>query len=335
MRHFFSIIVPVYNRKEEVEELLRSFQEQSYKNFEVVIVEDGSTIPCKEVVNLFEKNISIQYLYKENEGRSIARNKGMEMARGDYFVFLDSDCFAPKEYLQNLNENLSNHYVDCFGGKDMAHDSFSDLQKAINFSMTSFLTTGGIRGGKVRMEKFVPRSFNMGFSRETWEKVGGFREMFSEDIDISTRIHMKGCSISLLENVEVYHRRRTSLRKFAHQVYVFGMSRITLKMLYPDSLKLVHCLPAVFLLGCIGLLVLSVFWKKVAIIPLVFYLFLLFISALYSTKKIRIASLSILTSMIQLCGYGAGFIQAFTEHILLKHQRNTAKEKELRKGANE
>jgi len=227
MRHFFSIIVPVYNRKEEVEELLRSFQEQSYKNFEVVIVEDGSTIPCKEVVNLFEKNISIQYLYKENEGRSIARNKGMEMARGDYFVFLDSDCFAPKEYLQNLNENLSNHYVDCFGGKDMAHDSFSDLQKAINFSMTSFLTTGGIRGGKVRMEKFVPRSFNMGFSRETWEKVGGFREMFSEDIDISTRIHMKGCSISLLENVEVYHRRRTSLRKFAHQVYVFGMSRIT------------------------------------------------------------------------------------------------------------
>ena len=249
---YFSIIIPVYNRLDEVRDLLDSLSKQTDKDFEVVLVEDGSTLRCDAAVKEFEDRVDVKYFYKENEGRSIARNYGMERASGEYFLFFDSDCVIPEHYIATLRKALEERPTDCFGGPDAAHSSFSDTQKAINYSMTSFLTTGGIRGGKVQLEKFVPRTFNMGFSRRVWEKVGGFREMFSEDIDMSTRIRQAGFAISLIREAYVYHKRRVNMRLFCRQVYVFGMSRITLYLLYPDSLKLVHWLPAVFVAAAAG-----------------------------------------------------------------------------------
>ena len=329
---YFSIIVPVYNRLSEVDDLLASLAEQTDKDFEVVIVEDGSQDKCEPAVEKYRDRIQIKYFFKQNEGRSIARNYGMERAEGDYFLFFDSDCVIPPHYIATLRKALAKHYSDCFGGPDAAHESFSDVQKAINYSMTSFLTTGGIRGGKVQLEKFVPRTFNMGFSRKVWEKVGGFREMFSEDIDMSTRIRQAGFSISLFRDAFVYHKRRVNLRLFCRQIYVFGMSRITLYLLYPDSLKLVHCLPAAFLIGSVLLILLSVFCAWWWILPLAAYLLAVFICALASTRHMKIALLSILTSVIQLGGYGYGFLKAYIWKIVLRHGRNINEEISMRKG---
>lgn len=329
---YFSVIVPVYNRRDEVRDLLESLACQSLQNFEAIIVEDGSSDPCKDIVESFAGRVDVQYHYKDNEGRSIARNYGIERAKGEYFIFFDSDCVIPADYFKTLTARLEEHYVPCFGGPDAAHDSFTDVQKAINFSMTAFLTTGGIRGGKVQMEKFVPRSFNMGYSRQVWEKVGGFREMFSEDIDMSTRIRKGGFEISLIRDAFVYHKRRVDLKKFSRQTYVFGMSRITLKLLYPDSLKLVHCLPAVFVLGVATLVLLSLLWQWWAILPLALYVVMLWISALISTKNLKIASLAIITSFVQLGSDGIGFIKAFVWKIVLGHGRDINEEIAIRKG---
>lgn len=329
---YFSVIVPVYNRIDEVRDLLKSLSQQTLKNFEVVIVEDGSTVPCKDVVDEYAQELEIQYFHKSNEGRSIARNYGIEHAKGEYFVFFDSDCVIPERYFEVLTAALKKSYTDCYGGPDAAHDSFTDLQKAINYSMTSFLTTGGIRGGKVKLDKFVPRSFNMGYSRKVWEAIGGFREMFSEDIDMSTRTRQAGFSIQLIRDAFVYHKRRTSIKSFSRQIYVFGMSRITLKLLYPDSLKAVHCLPAVFVLGVVAMILLSLFWHWWAILPLALYVVALFVTATVSTKSLKIGALAVLTSVIQLGGYGSGFIKAYIWKILLRHGRDLDEEIKIRKG---
>ncbi len=329
---YFSIIVPVYNRREEVNDLLQSLSQQTSKDFEAVLVEDGSTELCGDIVKKYEGTVNVKYFYKENEGRSIARNYGMERASGEYFLFFDSDCVIPAHYIETLKKKLDEKYTDCFGGPDAAHSSFTTLQKAINYSMTSFLTTGGIRGGKVQMEKFVPRTFNMGFSRRVWETVSGFREMFSEDIDMSTRIRRAGFSISLIREAFVYHKRRTSLKSFCRQIYVFGMSRITLFLLYPDSLKPVHLLPAVFVVGVVAMAVLSLTVAWWFIVPLAVYLLAVFLCALASTKNPTISLLSILTSVIQLGGYGIGFLKAYVWKILLRHGRNVDEEVRLRKG---
>ena len=328
----FSVIVPVYNRIDEVDDLLKSLSEQSCKDFEAVIVEDGSSQPCQDVISKYADKVDVKYYYKENEGRSIARNYGLERATGDYFIFFDSDCVIPPDYFKTLSAALDRNPVDCFGGPDAAHESFSTTQKAINYSMTSFLTTGGIRGGKVQLEKFVPRTFNMGYSRKVWEKVGGFREMFSEDIDMSTRIRQAGFSIGLIREAFVYHKRRVNMKLFARQVYVFGMSRITLKLLYPDSLKLVHTLPAVFVLGSLMLIALACLVSWWFITPLLAYFLAIFITALISTKSLIIACKALPASIIQLTGYGCGFIKAFTLKILLRRGRDINEEIKIRKG---
>lgn len=329
----FSIIVPVYNREDEMEDLLQSLANQTDKGFEVVVVEDGSTLPCRNVCEAFDKDSGrIQYFYKENEGRSIARNYGMEHAVGDYFIFVDSDCVLPEEYIANLRHALKERYTDCFGGPDAAHSSFTSTQKAINYSMTSFLTTGGIRGGKVQLEKFVPRTFNMGFSRRVYEKTGGFREMFSEDIDMSTRIRLDGFSINLLREVCVYHKRRVNWRKFWRQVHVFGMSRITLKLLYPDSLKLVHTLPALFVIANVLMILAAISINWLCITPLLFYLAAVWISGVIATRSLTIGCKAVLAAIIQLWGYGTGFISAFTWKILLRHGRDISQEVEMRRG---
>ena len=331
MKPYFSIIVPVYNRIDEVSDLLESLTHQSDNDFEIVLVEDGSTEPCKAVADQYADRLNLQYYHKSNEGRSIARNYGIVRANGDYFVFVDSDCVLPPDYIEQLHLSLRNDYSDCFGGPDAAHESFTDIQKAINYSMTSFLTTGGIRGGKVQLEKFVPRTFNMGFSRKVYEKVGGFREMFSEDIDMSTRIRLAGFSIKLFRNVSVYHKRRVDFKKFWRQVHVFGMSRITLKLLYPGSMKAVHTLPALFVIFSI-IMVLGTIWCRWSIVPLAFYLLCVWIAGIISTRSLKIGSIGVITSLIQLFGYGTGFIKAYVWKILLGHGRNEAEEVEMRRG---
>ena len=328
----FSVIVPVYNRIEEVKDLLTSLSAQECKDFEVIIVEDGSTMPCREEVNSYKDKIDVSYYLKENEGRSIARNYGLERAKGDYFIFFDSDCVIPSDYFRKLGIALNSNPLDCFGGPDAAHESFSDTQKAINYSMTSFLTTGGIRGGKIQLEKFTPRTFNMGFSRKVYDKVGGFREMFSEDIDMSTRIKQAGFSIGLIRDVPVYHKRRVDFKKFLRQVHVFGMSRITLYLLYPDSLKIVHWLPALAVVGRVILVLVSVFVSPWFLLPLVVYLLAIWVMAALTTKSIKIATLAVPASIIQLGGYGCGFIKAFTSKIIMGRGRDVEQEIKMRKG---
>lgn len=329
----FSIIVPVYNRPDEVSDLVRSLTEQTSKDFELILVEDGSTVPCEAAAENGRKaGLDIKYFHKENEGRSIARNYGLERASGDYFIFFDSDCVIPPDYFSTLTRELDARPLDCFGGPDAAHDSFTTTQKAINYSMTSFLTTGGIRGGKIQLEKFVPRTFNMGFSRQVYERVGGFREMFSEDIDMSTRIRLAGFSIGLIHNCPVWHKRRIDMGKFLRQVYVFGMSRITLKLLYPDSLKAVHLLPAVFLVGSILLILASILISPWFLLPLALYFIAIFIGALIATKNPAIAIRAVPAAAIQLGGYGAGFIKAWFTKILLRRGRDINEEILLRKG---
>lgn len=329
----FSIIVPVYNRRDEVADLLRSLESQTDRGFEIILVEDGSTQPALPDGKCPE-GLRLKYFQKSNEGRSIARNYGIAGADGDFFIFVDSDCILPPEYIQKLRESLAADPVDCFGGPDAAHDSFTDTQKAINYAMTAFLTTGGIRGGKVSMEKFTPRTFNMGFSREVYERVGGFREMFSEDIDMSTRIRNAGFSITLFPDVYVYHKRRVDMKKFWKQVHVFGMSRITLELLYPGSMKLVHWLPAVFTIGAAALIIGSFFCKWL-LIPLLIYVIALWIGGVMATKSLKIATMGVGAAMVQLTGYGTGFIKAYVSKILLGKGRDIAKEVEIRKGSNE
>lgn len=329
---FFSVIIPVYNRIDEVDELLRSLLAQSERNFEVIIVEDGSTQPCGAVIEeARRKGLDVRYFFKDNEGRSIARNYGMERARGDYFVFFDSDCVIPPDYFRKLAQELSDKPLDCFGGPDAAHSSFTDTQKAINYSMTSLLTTGGIRGGKISLEKFVPRTFNMGFSRQVYESVGGFREMFSEDIDMSTRIRRAGFSIGLLQN-PVWHKRRIDFAKFFRQVYVFGMSRITLQLLYPGSLKIVHMLPAAFVVGSVALIVLGILVSPWFFAALAAYFLAVFAGAVIATRNLKIAVMAMPAAAIQLSGYGTGFLKAWFLKILLRRGRDVSEEILIRKG---
>ncbi len=328
----FSIIIPVYNRENEVRELLESLTNQDSKDFEVIIVEDGSTMPCRETVESFTPKIDVKYFYKPNEGRSIARNYGIDRSTGDYLIFFDSDCVIPPFYFSRLATVLDRENYDCFGGPDTAHESFSDLQKAINYAMTSFLTTGGIRGGKIRLERFTPRTFNMGFSRAVYDRVGGFREMFSEDIDMSTRIRQADFSIGLITETPVYHKRRVDFKKFFRQVYVFGMSRITLHLLYPGSLKAVHTLPALAILAGIALIILSIFVSPWFILPVALYLLAIFVCAIIAMRNIKLAVLAIPASIIQITGYGSGFLWAFFNKIILRRKRNVNDEIAIRKG---
>lgn len=333
MEHpYFSIIVPVYNRPDEVADLLDSLEAQTSRDFETIIVEDGSTQPCRDIVEARATQANARYLSRPNEGRSPARNAGIDIARGRYLVFVDSDVVLPPDYIATLTAALAEHPLDCFGGPDAAHDTFTTVQKAINFAMTSFLTTGGIRGGRKALERFTPRSFNMGFSRQVFLSVGGFREMFSEDIDLSTRIRRAGFSIGLIPEAAVFHKRRVSFAKFARQVYVFGMSRITLRLLYPETLRPVHLLPALAVLIGVLLLVLGIFISPWWLLPIGVYLAALFVAALIRTRSLPVSLLAVPAAIIQIGGYGTGFIYAYFKKIILGRGRSVAEEIALRKG---
>ncbi|MEQ8359609.1 MAG: glycosyltransferase [Cytophagales bacterium] len=309
----YSLIVPVYNRPDEIKELLESLVPQSYDNYELLIVEDGSSIPCEDIVSQYQDSIEIRYFFKENAGPSYARNFGMDKALGEYFIFCDSDCILPKNYFQNIDEELKKEKVDAFGGPDRAHPSFNDLQKATSYAMTSFLTTGGIRGGKKKVDKFYPRSFNMGISKEVFEKVGGFPKTKmhpGEDMVFTIEIMRKGFKTKLLEDAYVFHKRRTSLAKFKKQVFNFGYTRVIISRLYPETFKIFYVFPSLFILGNLALLALG-FYKPVFFTPISLYIVLLFLDALLKEKKPSVAFLSIATSLTQLWAYGTGFIKAW------------------------
>lgn len=314
----FSVVIPVFNRPDEVRELLESLQNQTCTDFEVLIVEDGSSVSCKAIVDLFTNQLAIRYFAKHNTGPGLTRNYGADRAQGDYIIFFDSDCIIPSHFFDELNSELTNRPVDAFGGPDRALPTFSPVQKAINYSMTSFLTTGGIRGGKKKLDVFHPRSFNMGYSKEVYQATGGFSAMrFGEDIDMSLRIIQAGFSTRLFPNAYVYHKRRTDFQKFFKQVHNSGIARINLYKKYPQSLKLVHMLPAIFTVGLAGVLLLAVFLPALLLLPLFFALLIMADSSMQN-KNGYIGLLSIPASFIQLTGYGTGFLRGVWNRLILR-----------------
>ncbi len=327
----FSIIIPVYNRPDELKELLESLKNQTYKNFEVIVVEDGSTLKSDQIVEDYQKHLEIQYYFKANSGPGQSRNYGSERATGDYHVFFDSDCIIPEKYFEIVNNRLDKESIDAYGGPDMAHPDFTPIQKSINYSMTSFFTTGGIRGGMKNEKKFHPRSFNMGFTKEVFEKTKGFSKMrFGEDVDMSLRIIENGFSTILIKDAAVYHKRRVDFRKFFKQVYNSGIARINLYKRHPKSLKLVHFLPASFLLGTIFLIILSLV-SLYFLIPIGIFVLVIFSDSWRLNKNLKVASLSIMASFIQLTAYGLGFIKSFYKRLILRQDEFHAYKKNFYK----
>ena len=343
----YSIIVPVYNRPDEVDELLESLCSQTLKDFEVVVVEDGSKIPCKDVCDKYAGILALQYFFKENSGPGQSRNYGVERARGEYVVIVDSDAVTPPGFMQAIDDELSRQPSDAWGGPDAAHESFTNIQKAISYAMTSFFTTGGIRGGKKQLDKkFYPRSFNLGVRRDVYQQLGGFTTerfskmaLYGEDIDFSLRIYKGGYSCRLFPEAWLWHKRRTDFRKFWRQVYNSGYARINLWRKYPEALKPVHALPAVFTVGVAGLLLLFALgvamycygeWLDscdlrptdnmhqgvgfvccvLSLIPLILYSVLIFLDSTVRNKSVTVGLISIPAAFIQLIGYGVGFIES-------------------------
>lgn len=316
----FSIIIPVYNRPDEINELLESLVLSDYKSdYEIVIVEDGSSISCKNVVDLFSYKLNISYYFKENSGPGDSRNFGMKVAKGDYFIIFDSDCIIPKHYLLEVEKQLIFEYVDCFGGPDKALDSFSDIQKAINFAMTSFMTTGGIRGGSEKIDKFQPRSFNMGISKKAFEMSKGFGNIHpGEDPDLSIRLWNLKFKTRLFVNAFVFHKRRIDWNKFSTQVNKFGKVRPILNSWYPKYNNITYFFPAAFIIGLfISILLFSLGFKMPAILY-AFYFTLIFITSAIQNKSLKIGLLSIIAVWKQFFGYGIGFIESFFKIIILK-----------------
>ena len=319
---FFSIIIPLYNRPQEIDELLATLCLQTYTQFEVLVIEDGSVNSAKSIVESYSGRLDIHYFYKENAGQGFARNFGFERAKGDYFVIFDSDCLIPADYLDTVNEYLKEHKLDAYGGPDAAHESFTPVQKAISYGMTSPFTTGGIRGNKKHVGQFHPRSFNMGVSRAVWEKVGGFiLTRLGEDIEYSIRIHDNGFNIGLIPDAKVFHKRRTSLIQFYKQIHFFGRARINIYKHFPAELKLVHFFPAAFTLGVIITLLCNIFYTPLGFlgdVMLLVYFMLIFFHSWNVNKSFKVALLSIISSFIQLTAYGLGFMQDFIKRIVLK-----------------
>ena len=357
----YSIIVPVFNRPDEVDELLESLCHQEVKDFEVIIVEDGSKKPCKDVCDKYADILDLSYYDKENSGPGQSRNYGAERAKGEWLIVLDSDVVLPNGYLKAVEQELAQHPCDAWGGPDAAHESFTPVQKAISYSMTSFFTTGGIRGGKAKLDKFFPRSYNMGIRREVYLQLNGFSKMrFGEDIDFSYRIVEAGYKTSLLPTAWVWHKRRTDFRKFFRQVYNSGIARINLEKRHPGTMKLVHLLPTVFTLGVIGCLLLFCLgtamyaegeWldayglrpddnmhqgigftlSMLSLLPLLFYSSVIFIDSSIRNRNPWVGLLSIPAAFTQLMGYGFGFIESWWKRCILKQDEFTAFEKNFYK----
>ncbi len=320
----YSLIVPVFNRPDEVEELLASLAEQQVKDFELLIVEDGSSVPCKEVCESYSDRIDIQYFFKENSGPGPSRNYGMERARADYFIIFDSDCLIPENYLAEVDSFLEKNPIGSFGGPDAAHASFSSVQKAINFVMTSAITTGGIRGGGEQLGKFQPRSFNMGISREVFEKVGGYGKIHpGEDPDLTFRIWAVGFDTALIEKAHVFHKRRIDWQKFSKQIYKFGVVRVILNKWHKGTARFTYWLPLLFSLGFITSIGIAPFFPYLLGVY-GFYFLLILLGALLREKSVLIALLAVWAAAVQFFSYGFGFLKAQILLGLLKKDERMA-----------
>lgn len=318
----YSIIVPVFNRPDELDELLQSLTLQTYHNFEVVVVEDGSSLTAEAVVERHRAEIDIQYFFIKNVGQGFARNFGFGKARGDYFVVLDSDTVIPPHYLQAVNDQLGQKFLDVYGGPDRATVSFSDLQKAISYAMTSFFTTGGIRGkAKNAGGAFQPRSFNMGMSRRVFQEMGGYsRPFFGEDIEFAKRLQAQNYRMSLIPDAYVYHKRRGTFRNFWKQVHYFGRARVDLDANYPGQgyIKPVHAFPALFTAFCASIVPLYFVVKPLAVfftIALQFLVVAIFLDSSLKNKSLKVGFLSVVAAFVQLLGYGTGFIQEWIRRV--------------------
>ena len=352
----YSIIVPVYNRPDEVDELLQSLCDQKAKDFEVLIVEDGSQRDCKAIAEKYHDRLDVKYFMKENSGPGQSRNYGAERANGEWLIVLDSDVVLPEGYLEAVEKSLTSHLspltseIVAFGGPDAAHPSFTPVQKAISYSMTSFFTTGGIRGSSPQsggargaLDKFYPRSFNMGIRRDVYLQLGGFTKMrFGEDIDFSYRIVEAGYRPRLVPEAWVWHKRRTDFRKFFRQVYNSGIARINLEKRHPGTMKLVHLLPTVFIVGVIALILISAvgralmhyvdrdhfYWMCFTPwIPIILYSLLICVDSTIKNRSLRVGILSVPAAFVQLMGYGLGFIESWWKRCVLKQDEFQAFEK--------
>lgn len=315
-----SVIIAVYNRKDELSELLTSLSEQSDKDFEVIVVDDGSLEDLASVISWFENKLSIQYVKKENSGAGLSRNQGAKMARNTWLIFLDSDVVVPKDYILNVKKNLIENPADAFGGADKANANFSHLQRAISYSMTSILTTGGIRGNKKSINKFQPRSFNMGVRKDIFLEVGGFSEMrIGEDPDLSMTLWERCYKTLFYENIAVYHKRRTDLMKFSKQVYNFGVARPILNQRHPQYNKITFWLPSLFVIGWfIGLLSEVVLGFNWMIMAYAIYLIIIFLHSSILNKSWYVGILSTITTIVQMFSYGIGFVYSWLSINILK-----------------
>ena len=316
----YSVIIPVFNRPDECHELLDSLCTQGVKDFEVIVVDDGSTTPCRDVCQAFDGILDIHYYNKENSGPGGTRNYAAERASGEWLIILDSDVILPADYLQEVDTALAATPLDAFGGPDSAHPSFTTTQKAINYAMTSFFTTGGIRGGKKKMDRFFPRSFNMGVRRECYLRLGGFADMrFGEDVDFSMRIVEAGLRCRLIPEAWVWHKRRTDLVKFFRQVHNSGIARINLEERHPGSMKLVHTLPALAVIaGCMMLL--GCAWIEWLATPMLLWALLIMVDATRLSGSLKVGICAIAASVVQIAGYGTGFLSAAAQRHILRRR---------------
>ncbi|MDV7188483.1 glycosyltransferase [Lutibacter sp. TH_r2] len=311
MKLQFSIIIPVYNRPDEVDELLQSLTEQTYSgSFEVIVVEDGSSIKAEDIVLKYSEKLNIQYFFKENTGAGKSRNFGMEKAQGNYFIIFDSDCIIPSYYIEEVAKALTKNYTDAYGGADAAHKSFTTIQKAINYSMTSVFTTGGIRGKKNAVGKFQPRSFNFGISKKAFDKTKGFSEMkIGEDIDLTFRLWEADFKTQFIENAFVYHKRRSTFKQFFKQTFKFGEGRPFLNTKYPGTAKITYWFPSIFIVGLFFSVVILLIGIKFFLLCYGLYFGVIFIDSLIKNKSIVVACATILTTLTQFFGYGLGFLK--------------------------
>jgi glycosyltransferase involved in cell wall biosynthesis len=318
----YSVIVPVYNRPQEADELLDSLTKQTRKDFEVVIVEDGSSICCDQIIDRYRDRLTIQYFFKPNSGPGPSRNFGYAHARGQYLVVFDSDCILPPEYFEAVDKSLAEHGWDAWGGPDRAHEKFTILQRAMGYTMSSFFTTGGIRGGKTRVGSFQPRSFNMGISTEVFEKTKGFHfDRYAEDIEFSIRMKKAGFKVGLIPEAYVYHKRRTTFGQFYSQVFNFGKGRALVGKVHPEEVKLTHWFPTLFVVGTLTMLLLPLVSTPLAISAFslwCFYFLMIFIDSLRLNKNLAVAFYSVPSAWLQLWGYGLGFLKERVNHTPLK-----------------
>jgi GT2 family glycosyltransferase len=323
---YFSIIVPTFNRPDEVDELMASLTYQSYREFELILADGTPDESLVKIIDKYRTQLTVQRLHRPHLGISDSRNLRCQHAKGKYFIFLDSDCVLPKNYLDNVSKGLNDNHFDAFGGPHAADESFTPLQKAISFSMTSMLTTGGIRGKKKHVGQFHPRGFNMGISREVFEKTNGYSNLkCAEDIEFSIRIISMGFKTGLIPEAYVYHKRRTSFKAFFKQVYRFGAARINIYKLYPNELKLTHFFPAAFLIALVLLLLTPLISKALFITGLTllaFYFLLIFVGSTIKNKSPKVGALSIIAVLTQFGGYGSGFIANFIQLLILRRKKS-------------